>query len=387
MTDLRASLGSITNIASAREENRAVERFYYQSIARDLLPDHRVRICLRNRLPGREFVEIFHSKNAARAHYEGLMVCGSVWICPVCSSRISETRRLELTTALANSRDRFVPLLLTYTIRHNVTQPLDDLLTAMLAAFRKLRSGRAWQTVKNEYLLVGSVRATEFTYGDNGWHPHFHELMILDVEILKSEPNIDLIADSLKRQLAERWIDVLHTVGLDADFEHGVKASSTYGDVEDYVIKFGRLPAHQESRWTVEHELTKAVVKSAGRNGRSPFELLRDFGDGDEQAGELFKDYAAATFRKAQLNWSRGLKALLGIDEVTDDQILDESETDQTLLAALDARQWRFVLDADAQGYILQIAHEGKPGKLYAALDALEGMETARHSYGQVATS
>ena len=124
MTAGDSTLGSITLIASAREENRTIERFYYQSLARGLLPDHRVKICLRNRLPGRDLVEVYHSAAAARAHLEGLMTCGNVWVCPVCSSRISERRRIELTQALAGCRESLTPLMLTYTIRHNASQPL-----------------------------------------------------------------------------------------------------------------------------------------------------------------------------------------------------------------------------------------------------------------------
>ena len=83
----------------------------------------------------------------------------------------------------------------------------------MLTAFRNLRSGRAWQQIRDEYMVVGAIRSTEFTHGDNGWHPHFHELLLLDTAILKIRAGIDLIADSLKRQLASRWIDKLHARG------------------------------------------------------------------------------------------------------------------------------------------------------------------------------
>ena len=170
-------------------------------------------------------------------------------------------------------------------------------------------------------------------------------------------------------------------VGLDADLDHGLRSTSTYGDVEEYVIKYGRLPQREDSHWTVEHELTKAIVKSGGHGGRSPFELLRDYGRGDELAGRLFIEYASATFRKTQLNWSRGLKALLNIEEISDDQILDETEDDQRLLASLDERQWWFVLDNDAVGRVIEAAHSGSAAVLYRLLDSLDGMDTTRLSY------
>ena len=44
----------------------------------------------------------------------------------------------------------------------------------------------------------GRITATEVTYGDNGWHPHFHILMFFDHEIN---------TQGLQSFLALHWVD------------------------------------------------------------------------------------------------------------------------------------------------------------------------------------
>ena len=74
------------------EVQRAIrfERYAMQSVAKDLLPNERVKICLRH-VAG-DNVEVRKHLKTEKAFYSGLMVCGSVWMCPVCASKISERR-------------------------------------------------------------------------------------------------------------------------------------------------------------------------------------------------------------------------------------------------------------------------------------------------------
>src|SRR5690349_16250907 len=107
-----------TSIASTRTHIPAyAQRFYLQSFARSLLPDERVASCLRVIAPHKTHVEIHKSKVTKRARYKNLMVCGSVWQCPVCASYISEVRRKELSGAINKWTGGLV--LLTYTASHH----------------------------------------------------------------------------------------------------------------------------------------------------------------------------------------------------------------------------------------------------------------------------
>mgnify|MGYP000119489705 CR=1 FL=1 len=83
--------------------SRMADRFALQSVARSILPKSRTAKCLRIRAYQRD-VEVWKSKEHNTASYGGLQTCGSVWTCPVCSSKIAERRRVEIQGAIATHR-------------------------------------------------------------------------------------------------------------------------------------------------------------------------------------------------------------------------------------------------------------------------------------------
>src|SRR6185503_16585697 len=107
--------------------------------------------------------------------------CGRLWVCPVCAARITEQRRKELSNAVSRWPGKL--LLVTFTFRHERRDRLTDLLARLVGkgkqrgAFQWMKSGKQWQEILRDVEWVGSVRALEVTYGDNGWHVHIHELV------------------------------------------------------------------------------------------------------------------------------------------------------------------------------------------------------------------
>ena len=77
------------------------ERYACQAVARKALPGERVSMCLRFRNNSSE-VQVWKHKKTAKAFYGGLVVCGSVWLCPICAAKISERRRIELQKAFVS---------------------------------------------------------------------------------------------------------------------------------------------------------------------------------------------------------------------------------------------------------------------------------------------
>ena len=76
-------------------------RWALQAKARYLLPYERVARCMRNVNPMTIGVQVLHSPEHQVAHYASLIVCGSVWMCPLCAAKISERRREELERAIS----------------------------------------------------------------------------------------------------------------------------------------------------------------------------------------------------------------------------------------------------------------------------------------------
>src|SRR5215204_4232409 len=101
---IHAPLGNSTKFASPSHGeverkntmSKMVEKYWLQSLAKEILPhENRINICMHCMSPTATSVGIVVSPTNSRAHYTGLMVCGSVWVCAVCATRITEARRQE----------------------------------------------------------------------------------------------------------------------------------------------------------------------------------------------------------------------------------------------------------------------------------------------------
>jgi hypothetical protein len=335
----------------ARDERAArVERWALQGESRKLLPKDRVRICYRNHLPDKP-VEVWYSEEKKRAHYRNLMMCGSVWTCPICSAKITERRRAELTDAIERGKS-FDTILLTLTMHHTRRDELAVLLSALSGAYRKLTGGRWYKDLTDVAGVIGSVKGLEVTHWLNGWHPHLHVLVFFDHELTPQD-----VAE-FERSVKVRWLDKLQAVGQSADLDHGVSVTHRRGDIAAYVAKFGRLP--QPGRWTVEHELAKSPSKLGRGEHRTPFQILRDSLAGDDRSGRLFVEYSKAFKRKHQLQWSRGLRKLLGVStEATDDQAAKAVDQNAVMSARFTFQQWRAILAHDARAEVLEVANSG----------------------------
>lgn len=381
-SDENRSLGSIAKFAShaqttvknARDE-ATIKRFKLQAIARKLLPYRRVSNCLRSLVPGAAAVEIHHVPERDSAHFHNLRTCDSVWDCPVCAAKITEQRRIELMLAVSRAvTDGYTPILVTFTMRHNRGDNLASLLEALKKAYRGFKSGRAYQALKSDYGIAGTVTSTEVTHGhgrekNNGWHPHLHALMFL-------EPIAANKLRSLENEFKTRWEHVINAQGYDASWEHGLTVKEGDSAIAEYVAKFGHEP--KSARWTVERELTKAPVKQASDDGMTPFQMLEAYGNGDEQAGNLFREYSTVFSGRAQLVWSRGLRDLLGLNEEISDEQVNAVEPDETvLLTTVTVRDWYLLLNlqTDVRGELLTIASKGNADLLNEHIAHLLGKD------------
>jgi len=312
------------------QENRII-RYQRQSASCRLLPDSRTSKCLRWRI-GK--VQVLKSE-FNKCHYGNLIVCGSVWNCPVCASKIAEVRRLELTKATEqHTQNGGSVLLVTFTYPHQREDNLKDLLDKQAKAMQWFYRHRDYKDLKKRYMKRGRVRALEVNYGEaNGWHPHIHELWFIDTHLSDFE--------TLHIKVLTLWRKACEKYGLGVpSFDHGVDIKG--GDyAAKYVTKFGQ---EDKKDWSIEHELTKANVKKGRKGSRSPFQFLDDYIDGDKRAGALFIEYSQAFKGKRQLTWSRGLKAEFDLQEKSDDDIAHEQEDTTILFAEIETEEWKAIV-------------------------------------------
>lgn len=321
-------------------------RYQMQSAAKHILPKNRVAICLRHQIDKYGDVDVFKHRSTQRAFYGGLMVCGSVWTCPVCASKISERRRLELKTAFKAHLDSGgYCTMVTLTFSHSARDKLDDLLIALGKSVNRFRSGKRYNNFRQEIGLIGSIRAFEITYGANGWHPHIHLLLMHTNEV---EP-WDMV--ELQDRLYSMWEGACAANDLDTNRAHGLKLHDA-AEASTYIGKWGDL---MDKPWGTDSEMTKANIKK-GRSGNiTPFDMLRAIvEDGDLEYETKFREYASATKGKQQLVWSPGLKDRFQIDDKTDEEVSTEKLEESDLLGRLSWQDWKFILHNNLRFELLQ---------------------------------
>jgi hypothetical protein len=343
-----------------------VTRYQRQSASRKLLPKNRVSKCLRWRLA--KDVKVLKSQKHGKCHYGDLVICGGVWDCPVCAAKISERRRVELTTGIKqHTTNGGSVLLVTLTYPHKREDNLQELLDKQKKASEYFYRHRTYKELKKRYMKIGRVRALEINHGEaNGWHPHIHELWFLqlnlhDYEILKSE-------------ILGLWIKACVRYGLGTPSEsHGVDVRG--GEyAAQYVSKMGT--EDKKHKWGIEDEITKAHAKKGKNGSRSPFQLLDDYIEGDKRSGALFIEYSNAFHGKRQLTWSRGLKSQFDLIEKTDDDLVHEEDDKAVLLAEINPEQWRVINRTstprhDNRVIILTLAENGGVDAMFLFIDNL----------------
>lgn len=342
----------------SRREGRA-KRFKLQRVAARLLQGQgRVGLCrysVVSKAAGVDVVTSRYGSGERHAHYEGTQTCGSVWLCPCCGARISETRRRELNDLLAWARSQGLrPVMITLTTRHSAGDRLADQLDAMKKAKQRMRQRREWRGFRDR--IAGTVTATEVTHGGHGWHTHFHEIILMRAD------DEDEAVEALQG-LGDVWRRCLVGVGLS-----GGRAA--------FDVQGAAAAGKYVGKWGAAEELTFKDAKEGRSGGRTPMQLLADAEAGDEHAARLWKEYAAAFHGRRQLVWSPGLKAEAGIDEIDDaSAATDEKQDEQEEEARenVDYETWRRVArrDRDRRAELLDRAERVGPE---AAVDEmLEG--------------
>lgn len=340
---------------SAAAESARKDRFYRQDIAQTILMgDKRLNACCKALAPDKTLapgmpgqVRIMQTVTATGSayHLKGLQTCGSVWQCPVCSARISERRREELSTGL----DRWVTAghgvsMATLTAPHYINTRLDKHLAGIGDALRTWTNRPSFKRIAERIGLVGRVRALEVTHGQNGWHSHYHILFF-------TESPID--AESLpvlETEMLKLWQSACVSAGLPEPNENGFKLAAGNAAAGDYV-----------SKWGAAEEMTKSVSKTGQQAGQvTPFGLLAAHAGGDTKAAGLFREYAKCFKGKRQLVWSKGLRDLLQLGiEKTDEQLAAEDIAPATEFMQVPLNVWQSVVRRRARGSLIAACQGG----------------------------
>jgi hypothetical protein len=387
-------LGIITKNSSPPPkdlQNHRAEKYLLRSVVSEIMPKSRTAKCMCWIMPGKNFVPVYLSKENQKAHYKNLMLCSSVWDCPVCAAKISEVRADQLTEATKRALILGLKIyLVTLTNGHGAGDDLKQLKELQKSVIKSMSSGK--NTINRKLLdkgvnMVGFVRASEITYGKNGWHPHFHLLTFIESDLAENEvKNVlqneyesawvggwsNLVQKHKSKKLEIKGIKNLNKlIPLTQDCK-GKKVAVTVEtgkSIAEYIAKYGKTSEKNDvKRWGTEREMTKGHIKNTRSNTSvTPWGLLRIIaglnkidGYNSERAKYLFKIYSNAYKGERQLFWSVGLKKMLLVDDLTDKEIVEKAENESNLLARLLKNTWKSIVREKKQSYYLNLAENDK---------------------------
>ena len=270
-----------------------------------------------------------HGAPGGTAHFSGTERCASIWACPVCSPVIRAGRAEDISAAVEKHRSQGGKFLfLTLTLRHYAQDALDLTLNAALQAWTKLIAGSPWQRQKNSLGIQGYVRSVEITRGKNGWHPHVHALIFLE------QTPSDEALETFENWISTRWADKIVSLGASMPSrEHGVDIRRA-DDASTLALYLSKV---QEKK--ISMELARGDLKDGRGGSINPFDLL-DQPIQDATSRGLWIEYVIATKGRRAITWSNGLRdSLLLKEELTDEQILEETEAEQAL-EIISAETW-----------------------------------------------
>lgn len=304
--------------ANTKDTSRTVNRWRVRS---------RIQRLLRGALPESEWGRVNRcgwslgslvtllGASGGRASWSGVEHCNGIWSCPCCAARIREGRRTEILKAVQQARERkWRMFFVTFTVPHTREVPLESSLRGLTEAFRRIRNYRGLAPFWSA--MVGFIKAVEVQVGSNGFHPHLHVLVFTD--------GCDLITTELESKLKSSWAQAVVKEGLARPKDSvGVVVEETLDPeaTADYLVK------KQENKLTME--MSRSDLKS-GREGRegewhcSPFDLMTPEVELPISVGlrkKLFVEFYRATRGVSAIRWSRGLKSLFDLEEVSDEEL------------------------------------------------------------------
>lgn len=296
-----------------------------------LKEQHRVCACGKHKRDSEQSVSASINTSTGVASLNNVIHCGSVWVCPSCSFKISQERKKELAEAMKACRGKGLHVaMLTLTAPHYMGDNLKELLKNMGKAKHSLWTNRnSRDYFKSQMPLVGHITATEVKYSDNnGFHPHYHILLILDKPYKAEDLEI------IESDLYELWSEKCVKQGLGKPSrKHGVdlKMGSNAEDMlADYIAK-----------WGLAEEMTQSHMKVGKKNMSSltmweVLDLSQMEASTRDKYSYIFKTYAKAFKGRRQLFWSKGLKKLLSIVETTDEELANkEEQEDAPMISAV----------------------------------------------------
>lgn len=326
---------TVLRAASARYGGWAVENLYGGEWAD--LPWRAAAGCARSILSDDGTVGVRCGEaddGSVRAYFSGVRKCGSVWLCPVCTTTIRAHRAQEVgLIAAAHTAAGGTLSMATFTVRHTRAMSLETVYGALRGAFTSFQQSAAWRRFRED--MTGTTVSVEVTEGDNGWHCHLHVLLLWQPGDSDGVRRRRL--RSLKRFAPRAWAErVERKLGLRPSDRRGFHVTNIDASAAKYVSK-------------IAAEVTRGDYKS-----RDALDvLLNGVLAGDSAACARFAEWATVMPGKRMIRFSPGLRELY---------LPTTPELSDTEAANVDLQQAPLLGELAREDYLaLMVATRAKP--------------------------
>lgn len=279
-----------------------------------------------------EVIRVTKPDAAPRSFLAGTGKCKLGWVCPICTAAKAEQARTKLNAVLSKGRRvGWHMVMVTLTVRHDQDMPFHWLWPRLSAASDNLRKSYAWKQINP--LLVGSVKAVEATHGMNGWHPHFHVVLVFKAGAVADQAEAEDMAEGLRAE----WMNQLALQGLT-------------GNERAFQVQGAASAGNYLAKWGAAEEITLGHAKQGRKGQLSPWQLLRASREGDDDAGRLWHDFVTVIKGTHQIRITPSLNAEVKdelallkeerAEAIVQGKLRDEPETHVSLARFDDNTEW-----------------------------------------------
>lgn len=282
---------------------------------------------------------VFIVSNGIQARAFGILNCNNSWTCPYCSPNNMSKHAAKIAVAIdaIEYHKNQIPIFMTFTIPHNRYMSCEEAYRLLKDTWhyfskhgirgdshayhqkdgynRKARTN-AWSRFCVEFNVKYYVRVGETTYGDSGWHHHYHMLIWVDRD------KYDLTS-GWEESIREHWMTIAKRK-LRAWFKaHNYPDNAveyfmerTRDDIHGFYIskdpKTGKVAIAKSSQyicgWGADQEVTGNYRQKASHEGHySMRQLLESAVAGNAEHEKLYLEFATTMtkLRTRRVQWSR----------------------------------------------------------------------------------
>ena len=297
--------------------------------------------------------------------YSGLCRCGSGHICPVCNAILKYHRLAEIQQIIeVMFKNGYTVAHITLTGRHDRYTELQEFQKKFASAESDLKNSRTFRAFKSKIGGKYYIRVVEVTddHPDakikTGWHYHIHTVLFIQKGMFNQKD-----ADWLREKLKVQWVESLKKFGLSGEKEYAAKVQYiSLPDEDDERAQINRIAEYVSKALQFElsgqpDKKTKVQVKAGGPIGRgrvTAWELQEMVLTRDQPW--LYIRYNQYIRAMKGVNWircSKGLKDFCGVEQKTDQQIVNESKAEGEEVYNFTNEDFKIYAKMGFQGYIL----------------------------------